>query len=142
MSITCDWLVASQIAIVDKLNGRATLVHVLETVTAPRFPAQVPTFHVVATWHNPTEMVATARLRLRIDEAAGEPGAALLDEEVTVVGKTSHRSIGIVQSLTVLRPGLYRVVASRQYNGEPWADVASFPFHVAPSAGAGSTAQA
>ncbi len=142
MSITCDWLVACQIAIVDKLNGRATLVHVLETVASPRFPAQVPTFHVVATWHNPTEMVAVARLRLRIDEAAGEPGPPLLDEEVTFVGKTSHRSICIVQALTVLRPGLYRVVASRQFSGEAWVDVAAFPFHVAASAGSSQTAQA
>ncbi|MBM4345150.1 MAG: hypothetical protein FJ100_17405 [Deltaproteobacteria bacterium] len=142
MSITCDWLAASQLAIVDKLNGRATLVHVLETVTSPRFPAQVPTFHVVATWRNATEMIATARLRVRIDEAAGDPGPALLDEEVTFVGRTSHRSICIVQSLTVLRPGLYRVVASRQCNGEPWVDMATFPFHVAPSPGSGQTAQA
>ena len=143
MSISCDWLAACQLAIVDKLSGRTSLVHVLETVTSARFPAQVPTFHVVATWHNHTEMMATGRLRVRIDEVGGDPGAALSEEEVTFHGKTSHRMICIVQSLAVLRPGPYRVVASLQLSGaEQWADVAVFPFHVAMSANSPQAAQA
>lgn len=142
MSIACDWISACQLAIVDRLSGRATLVHVLESVASPRFPAQLPTFHVVATWHNQTEMVATARLRVRIDEVAGEPGSVLSEEEVTFVGKTSHRAICIVQSLTVNRPGAYRVVASLQSATGEWADVAGHPFTVTTSGATSGTVQA
>jgi hypothetical protein len=36
-----------------------------------------------------------------------------------------------VQSLTVLRPGAYRVVAQMQpTGGESWTDAASYPFQV------------
>lgn len=142
MSIACDWISACQLAIVDRLSGRATLVHVLETVASPRFPAQLPTFHVVATWHNPIDMVTTARLRVRIDEVAGEPGSVLSEEEVTFHGKTSHRAICIVQSLTVNRPGAYRVVASLQGPSGDWSDVAGHPFVVNTSGSAAGTVQA
>lgn len=143
MSVSCDWLCGCQLAIVDKLSGRATLVQVIENVNAPRFPAQLPAFYVVATWHNALDMVAVARLRVRIDEAGQEPGNVLSDEEVTFNGKTSHRSICIVQSLTVMRPGPYRIVASRQLAGsDEWAEAAAFTFHVSPATPSGPAAQA
>ena len=131
MAVTCDWLCACQTAIVDRISGRISLIQVVETVAAPRFPAQLPTFHVVATWQNHTEMATGARLRIRIEEVGGEGGSQLAEEDVTFSGRTTHRSICIVQSLTVLRPGSYRVVAQMQVgSADAWIDAAAYPFLV------------
>lgn len=131
MAVTCDWLCACQTAIVDRISGRISLIQVVETVAAPRFPAQLPTFHVVATWQNHTEMSTAAKLRIRIEELGADGGSQLTEEDVTFSGRTTHRSICIVQSLTVLRPGAYRVVAQMQPSGgESWSDAASYPFQV------------
>ncbi len=135
MSISCDWVSASQLAIIDRMSGRVTLVHVLDAVASSRFPAQIPTFHVVASWQNHTEMVTRARLQLSIEEPGGETTTILTDEEVSFAGRTSHRSVCIVQSLTVLRPGPYRVVARWQSVGTGgWTEAGSHPFGVNTSA--------
>lgn len=131
MSISCDWISACQTAIIDRMSGRVTLVHVLDALTAQRFPAQVPAFHVVATWQNQAETVIRARLRLSIEESSGETTSVLSDEEIPFAGRASHRSVCIVQSLTVLRPGQYRVVARFQLAGsDQWQDAGRHPFSV------------
>ncbi len=143
MSITCDWVSACQMAIIDRMSGRVTLVHVLDAVASQRFPAQIPTFHVVASWQNHTEMVTRARLQLSIEEFGGETTTILTDEEVAFAGRTSHRSVCIVQSLTVLRPGAYRVVARWQAVGsDGWIVAGAHPFSVNTSAAPAGPAMA
>lgn len=143
MSLHCDWVSACQTAIVDRVSGRVTLVHVLDTMAAPRFPAQLGPFHVVASWHNGSETAVVARLRVAIAGQDGDADSVLADEDMTLGGRSSHRTICIIQSLTVLRPGPYRVVASWQSDADaPWHEAASHTIQVQAAAALASTAQA
>ena len=143
MGPRCDWVSACQTAIVDRVSGRVTLVHVLDAVAVPRFPAQLGPFHVVANWHLDRDGAQTCRLRVAIVEAQGETASVLADEEVTLAGHSSHRTICIIQSLTVLRPGPYRVVASWQAHPEAaWLEAAAHTLQIQAAPALAGAAQA
>jgi hypothetical protein len=143
MSLHCDWVSACQTAIVDRVSGRMTLVHVVDAVAAPRFPAQVGPLHVVASWHNGGEAALAVRLRVAIEAGDGETHSVLAEEDVALSGRSNHRTICIIQSLTVLRPGPYRVIASWQDNGQStWQQAAQHTFQVQTAPALAGTAQA
>lgn len=130
-SIRNEWVVACQTALVDRLSGKVSLIHVLDHVQVARFPADLPPFHVVALWQHTTDMVANARLRIELEEH-GEPGASILSEEtVEFAGRTGHRTICVVHALTVQRPGTYRLVARLQGPDGQWHDGSAHTFAVA-----------
>ncbi len=113
MAIHTDWVIACQTALVDRLSGKVSLIGVLETLQMPRFPCELPPFYVVALWHNATDMVSAAQLRIEVEEY-GEPNSAVLSEEhIEFQGHVGHRTICLVPALTVSRPGRYRIVAKQ-----------------------------
>lgn len=143
MSLAHDWVVACQTAIVDRLTNKISLIHVLEQVQVPKFPAALPPFQIVALWHNSTEMAVTARLRIEVEELAGDTASVLSEEEVVFAGRVSHRSICIVHAMTALRPGAYRIVARYQTGeGEAWHEGNAHPFSLAVTGNPTAAAQA
>lgn len=119
MSIRCDWVMACQTALVDRLSAKVTLVHVLEQVQVPQFPAEVGPLHVVAAWQHTVEMAGQARVRLELQEQGGE-GSVLAEEQVEFSGRATHRTICVIHALTVQRPGTYRIVARLQGTDGEW----------------------
>jgi hypothetical protein len=113
-SLTCDWVLACQTALVDRLTNKISLIGVLESMQVAGFPALLPGFHVVATWQHRNDVVLPVRLQLQLVELQGDGVSPLAEEELEFVGRTGHRSICIVHSLTVLRPGRYAIVARWQ----------------------------
>jgi len=143
MSITHDWVIACQTALVDRLTNKISLIHVLEQFQVPKFPAVLPPFQIVALWHNRTEMAASARLRIEVEELAGDSSSVLSEEEVVFAGRVSHRSICIVHAMTVLRPGAYRIVARLQpSDSAAWLEGNSHPFVLTAAGPAPSAAEA
>ena len=143
MSISSDWVKACSTALVDRLTNRVSLVHVLEQVPVPRLPASLPSFHIVALWHNNLDMAVDARLRIDVEEQGGETSSVLSEESITFAGRVNHRTICIVHAMTVLRGGSYRVVARYQMAGtDRWIDGASHPFQVQVVAAPSESAQA
>lgn len=143
MSISSDWVTACSTALVDRLTNRVSLIHVLEQVQVPRLPAVVPSFHIVALWHNTLDMAVDGKLRIDVEEQSGDTSSCLSEEQITFAGRVSHRTICIVHSMTVQRAGAYRIVARYQPPGtDDWEDGTSHPFHVQVVSGQHESAQA
>lgn len=120
--VRSEWVLACQTALVDRLSGRVSLVHVLDHLQVARFPADLPPFHVVGLWQHGHDGATTARLRIVLEEH-GQPGTSILaEEQVEFAGRTAHRTICVVHALTVQRPGSYRILARLQTADGEWRD--------------------
>ena len=143
MSITHDWVVACQTALVDRLTNKISLIHILEQFQVAKFPAVLPPFQIVALWHNRVDMAVSAKLRIEVEELAGDSASLLSEEEVVFAGRVSHRSICIVHAMTVLRPGAYRIVARfQEQDSALWQEGNSHPFSLTAAGNPPSAAQA
>lgn len=121
-ALRCDWLLACQTALVDRLTNKISLIGVLESIQVNGFPAVLPGFHVVAFWQHRSDVVLEAELQLELVELGGAGSTSRLAEErIEFAGRSGHRSICIVHSLTILRPGRYAVCARWRRSGqEQW----------------------
>lgn len=131
MSIRNDWVVACQMALVDRLTGKVSLIHVLDQLQVVRFPAILPPFHVVALWHNTLDQTVRAPLRIDIEEQGELDVSTLSEEPVEFAGRVGHRSICVVHALTVQRPGTYRIVARWLGQDGQWQDGSAHTFAIA-----------
>jgi hypothetical protein len=132
MSIRCDWVMACQTVLVDRLSGKVSLIHVLENLQVPQFPAEIGPLQVVATWQHTVEMAGDARLRLELQEQGGE-SSVLAEEQVQFSGRATHRTICVIHALKVQRPGSYRIVARLQGVDGQWLPGNEHAFDVAGS---------
>ena len=129
MSIRCDWVMACQTVLVDRLSGKVSLVHLLEHLQVPQFPAEIGPLQVVAAWQHTVEMAGDARLRLELEEQGGE-SSVLAEEQVQFSGRATHRTICVIHALRVQRPGTYRIVAKLQTDDGQWRPGSAHVFDV------------
>lgn len=141
-ALRCDWVLACQTALVDRLTNKISLIHVLENVAVPGFPTVLPGFHVVAFWQHRSDVVLHADLMLELVEVGGGGASSKLAEErIEFVGRSGHRSICIVHSLTVLRPGRYAIAARwRRAGQDTWHPAAEHWLAIQTAQGAAAEA--
>jgi hypothetical protein len=88
--------------------GRLTLYNVFRDVTADRFPAFAPRFHVVSTWFNPGESPMDAVAQVSV---VGPDGAVVGDavSSMTIQPGAYYSWVARFRGLVFPEPGTYRV---------------------------------